>query len=152
MEFDHQGSILPNIKNYKKSIEIFEKFSEDQNRKNERISKNINNYNLNIKIGPNVNIKLSKNTAYTTEQKDWFDKKLKQTKKQKCAKIGFYTETVFTKINAPLPMVKMNSEPKKYVTVTTNIKPKFAKHLLRKCIVPLVIDANTGISSQKKEF
>jgi hypothetical protein len=88
MELSSQGSI--NSKNkidsrISKRFEYFIKHKEDQFRKLEEVLDE-GNFNLNVNIGPNVNLKLPKKSYHTHEEKEFFKNKIRNTKKTELCK------------------------------------------------------------------
>lgn len=68
-----------------KCMEAYIKIREDQSRKLQQILET-DSFSVNINIGPNVNLKIPKKSNHTTQEKEYFRKKIKITKKTELCK------------------------------------------------------------------
>jgi hypothetical protein len=69
-----------------RNFEFMMKVREDQARLHALIKDGFIQYNININIGPNVNFKVSKKCNPTKEEKEFFKRKIKTTKKTELCK------------------------------------------------------------------
>lgn len=93
-----QGSIFPNDAPRHKSRreEVINKRHEDQSRLIRQFIDGEISLQLNVNIGPNVNLKVPKRFAPTAEEKEFFKKKIKITKKTElCKNWQLYNDCYF---------------------------------------------------------
>ena len=116
MTCTYQGIDYPHILS-----EISSKLLEDKKRK---IKTNLKE---NLKNGPNVNLKLPRGNNYTQEEKEWFEKKLRDTKKTELCKNWVLYKDCFYRNNCSFAhgenelRVKKIEKNKKYKTKICNV-------------------------------
>ena len=109
---------------FNENEEIKFKLLEDHRRK---VKKILRKENFNINIGPNVNIRMPKNANYSQEEKEWFEKKLKETKKTELCKNWVLYKDCFYKNNCSFAhgenelRGKKTEKIKKYKTKICNV-------------------------------
>jgi hypothetical protein len=125
MVITSQGSILTEelilSQSKSKSMEAYIKKQEDQSRKLQEILEG-DSFCLSVNIGPNVNLKIPKKSQHTLQEKEYFKKKIKITKKTELCKNWELYQSCYFKDNCSFAhgenelRVKNNSNNNKFKT------------------------------------